>query len=274
MRLIIFNVEHGACALITTANNRRIMIDVGHNSSTQWYPGNYLSQQGITQLDKLCVTNYDEDHVSGLPNLLSHNINISVLVRNVSVSAQNICSLKTEDGMGTGIAKLVGILPTYVGGAPSFDDNGDVSFSFFYNCYPADFDDENNLSLVVFVRAGTVNLVFPGDLEVAGWRKLLANPQFCAALRSTNVFVASHHGRENGYCEDVFKFCKPQAVIVSDSAIKYDSQQVANLYRKHTSGVNTPAGTRHVLTTRRDGWMMIDNGPAPNWTLTLENSGK
>lgn len=42
MQLQIFDVEHGACALLTADNGTRLMIDCGHNATTGWRPGSYL----------------------------------------------------------------------------------------------------------------------------------------------------------------------------------------------------------------------------------------
>src|SRR5256885_1535002 len=71
MHLTIFNVEHGQCALLTYDNGQRLMVDCGHNATTGWRPGDYLASQGITRLENLAITNYDEDHVSGLSNLIT-----------------------------------------------------------------------------------------------------------------------------------------------------------------------------------------------------------
>jgi hypothetical protein len=46
MKLQIFDVEHGACSLLTADNNARLMIDRGHNATTGWKPGTYLAQPG------------------------------------------------------------------------------------------------------------------------------------------------------------------------------------------------------------------------------------
>jgi beta-lactamase superfamily II metal-dependent hydrolase len=69
MFLEIFDVEHGACALITTSNGKRVVIDCGHNATTGWNPTTELIARGIWSLDQLIISNYDEDHVSGFPNL-------------------------------------------------------------------------------------------------------------------------------------------------------------------------------------------------------------
>jgi len=53
MILDIYDVEHGACALITTSNGRRILINSGHNASTGWRPGTFLCNAGVLGLDRL-----------------------------------------------------------------------------------------------------------------------------------------------------------------------------------------------------------------------------
>ena len=106
MWLQIFDVEHGACALLTADNHTRMMIDCGHNGTTGWKPGSYLLQQGIRDLEMLAITNYDEDHASGSADLLD-KVNVAWLLRNASVTGSTIKMLKGEDGIGSGIDRLV-----------------------------------------------------------------------------------------------------------------------------------------------------------------------
>src|SRR5665213_2950983 len=126
MMLQIFDVEHGACSLLTGDNYARLMIDCGHNATTGWKPGTFLKQSGISELDMLAVTNYDEDHVSGARDLFD-NINIKWIWRNASVSTQNIRSLKSEAGMGAGMDRLISEIDSkFSGGATT---NGPPIFS-------------------------------------------------------------------------------------------------------------------------------------------------
>jgi beta-lactamase superfamily II metal-dependent hydrolase len=94
MHLEIFDVEHVACALLTADDGTRMMIDCGHNGSTDWHPGTYLLNSGISRLDLLAITNYDEDHVSGLPNL-REKVEIGKLWRNKSVAPDDPVNLKS-----------------------------------------------------------------------------------------------------------------------------------------------------------------------------------
>jgi beta-lactamase superfamily II metal-dependent hydrolase len=219
MILQIFDVEHGAFALLTCDNNTRMLIDCGHNATTGWYPGSYLQQQGITFIEMLAVSNYDEDHVSGLQNLLQ-NVVIGNLLRNPSVSPQTIRQLKSADGMGQGIGTLTHFVENHFTGPTTV---GPTTFQglncqYFYNKYPY-FIDENNLSLVLYLECHGKGVMFPGDLESDGWRALMTRADFQAALANTKVLVASHHGRDNGWCDELRRYCSPYYVVISDKRL-------------------------------------------------------
>jgi beta-lactamase superfamily II metal-dependent hydrolase len=253
MDLKIFDVEHGACALLTCNNSARLMIDCGHNASTGWYPGTYLKGQGISQIEGLAITNYDEDHVSGIANLFT-NVSVLSLYRNPSVSSETIHQLKSDTGVGQGILFLgERIKNTFTGGPADASVFQGLQIWWHYNQYPS-FDDENNLSYVVFLKCFGVGVLFPGDVEGAGWRSLMATPQFITVLGDTSVLVASHHGRQNGWCDELRKYCNPYYVVVSDKGYMHDSQETVPLYRAIAKGGPFRSEPeRRVLTTRSDG---------------------
>ena len=126
----------------------------------------------------------------------------------------------------------------------------------FHNDYPI-FEDTNNLSLLTFLDVGDVSFVLGGDIERPGWIELLENSHIQGFLRRVNVFVASHHGRESGYCREVFDYCEPSLIVMSDGPIQHDTQLMASNYAQHASGemFNTASGRelRKVVTTRKDG---------------------
>jgi beta-lactamase superfamily II metal-dependent hydrolase len=102
-----------------------------------------------------------------------------------------------------------------------------------------------------------MGIIFPGDLEAAGWRALLQNKSFISQLSRVNIFVTSHHGRETGYCPEVFNYCAPHIFIISDREIVHETQK--QLYARHASGVLWNGGPerRYVLTTRSDGLISL-----------------
>jgi beta-lactamase superfamily II metal-dependent hydrolase len=47
--------------------------------------------------------------------------------------------------------------------------------------------------------------MFCGDMEKAGFQNMLnTNASFRAAVSQVHVLMASHHGRQNGVCEEMF----------------------------------------------------------------------
>jgi hypothetical protein len=78
----------------------------------------------------------------------------------------------------------------------------------------------------------------------------------------------------------VFDYCHPQAVIMSDKSIVHDTQLMAQVYRNevikhHPQGVivATTGKRRHVLTTRRDGYIQFAVDAQSVFTIATEHAG-
>lgn len=211
--LQIFNVDHGACALLTMPaappkRAWRVLIDCGHSADrngSPWYPAVHLTSMGISYVDLLICTNYDEDHASGIPNLVQQEVSIGCILGNPTVPPEAINQLKSEDGMGAGIRILMNSLAARrgAGEVQTPPDIPGLDLRWFWNPYPH-WDTENNLSLVAHLSIHGWNFLFPGDLETDGWENMLKLPSFAALMPGIDVLVAAHHGRENGKCEALF----------------------------------------------------------------------
>lgn len=261
MQLSIFDVAHGSCAHLLTDARNNILIDCADGTESGFSPTRYLTASGCRSVQRFFPLNYDEDHLRGLPELRK-TIPIQVLHRNPSISTDQLRAIKLSNGspLGSGITALLAMLDEYTGSAPSIPEHPTLYFQTFWNSYPT-FTDTNNLSQVLFLNFEGTSIVFPGDLEKAGWYTLLESPAFRTALTKVNIFVASHHGRESGYCPEVFELCKPAVVIISDEQIQYDTQQ--HNYDNHATGIGwgNRGDIRRVLTTRKDGTLTITKEP-------------
>jgi len=195
------------------------------------------------------------------------SVDIQTLRRNKSLTVEQVREIKEAAGdLTAGTETLLEMMSTYTGPVSPPIDYGGVTVTSFYNSYPH-FEDMNNLSVVTFVEYDGIGVVFPGDLERAGWLRLLLNPAFRDVLARVNVFVASHHGRENGYCEEVFTYCHPEIIIISDTVMEHESQE--HDYAKHASGILWNTGeTRRVLTTRRDSHIKIEKLQGQGFRIT------
>ena len=253
MRFEILNVEHGFCAYAIGSDGGVLLFDCGHGTVNR--PSTYLPARGITNIRRFFVTNYDEDHISDLL-AVRRSLNIEVLTRNASMTSSQIRSLKTPP-ISPAMNELLGMVDSFTGPVtPEQLEPAGLQVWFFCNDYPT-FTDTNNLSLLTFLDVGGLSFVLGGDLERAGWLALLQEPQVRGLLNRADVFVASHHGRESGYFPEVFDYCKPRLIVMSDGPIRHDTQRMAGAYARHAHGelFTTPSGqeTRKVVTTRKDG---------------------
>lgn len=72
------------------------------------------------------------------------------------------------------------------------------------------------------------------------------------------MLIASHHGRESGYCAEVFDYCSPSVIVFSDGPIVHATQGMSDAYARHATGIQFNGEKRYVLSTRRDGTFWWD----------------
>jgi beta-lactamase superfamily II metal-dependent hydrolase len=261
--------------VVSGQGGRLAMIDSG--CTADWHPSVYIRHVlGRAVLDYLIITNADQDHLSDLAGLAAQGVYVRTLHRNRHPPAAVLRAMKQQcGGVTDDMEHYLGLHGGYTADvADPFNAHmGGITIETFGHTYPT-FQTTNDLSLVAFIQFGAFKIVFPGDLERAGWLAHLQNPTFCAALRGVNVFVASHHGRESGYCEEVFEHCRPQTVVMSDKSIVHDTQLMAPIYRAHVIDhhdgvlVSSTNKRRHVLTTRRDGTIQFHVDANQFWIET------
>jgi beta-lactamase superfamily II metal-dependent hydrolase len=220
------------------------------------------SNGSMYALSNLTVTNYDQDHFSGLP-YIEKVASIATVRLAKNLSSAEIKAEKEETGFVTdALESLCHLKDTYTSSALNYNPPYDV---FTYSLSFDDLDESqrttNNLSQLVFVKYQGSVICISGDLEVAAWDKIIKKyPSVSEYLKATNVFIASHHGRENGYCSNVFTHCgKPDCIIISDKDIMHDTQDgMASKYCQHVpTGITFNGESRKVLTTRGDGNLLI-----------------
>jgi beta-lactamase superfamily II metal-dependent hydrolase len=264
MKIEIHDVDHGACALITSPHGHRLMLDCGCNFDSPWFPS--ITYHG-QRIDPLIIQNLDEDHVEDLKDVW-RDVRLGAVFSNPTVSAAALEFMK-DQGMRSGVKQAHAMLQAFGSGKMGSWDQwlGGVSWQAFYNPFGGEFHDTNNLSLAVFVSFGGFTILFGGDMEEKGWKNLLRIPAFVARLAEVQVYVASHHGRDNGCCDPLMEYMKPELVIFSDGSKQHRTQETTGWYAQRARGIpdygrqtNGLLGPRlrKVMTTRKDGTLTID----------------
>ncbi len=70
MMFQILDVGHGFCGYLVADNGNVMLFDCGHKAEPEFRPSSYLLSQRCSEIQRLVITNYDEDHISDLPNLI------------------------------------------------------------------------------------------------------------------------------------------------------------------------------------------------------------
>lgn len=274
---IIYNVKLGQCIGVLPHDQREyaMMVDCGHDAD--FHPINDFGahlpktdgQNPKPILRTLALTNYDHDHFSGLPNLYrSAKIKGALFPKNLSMDEIRALKSESTDALDT----LEHMRTTYTINAtnhtPPFTSK-------VFSLEQAELAraripiETNHLSQMMFVQYGETTFCIPGDIENRSWELMLAKADLQAWLKKTNILIAPHHGRENGYHEDIFDYCSPDCIILSDKPIVHGTQKdMTSLYASHVRGngiTYTPAAgnaaLRKTLTTRSEGHILVTVPP-------------
>lgn len=264
VQFTVLDVGHGACAYLVAGNNKNLMLfDCGHKTDPVVRPSDLLHNMGQRSVERLFISNYDEDHISDLPNVID-KLSVKILHRNKTITSDELRRLKIRQSgvISPAMESMLEMCNKYTASVTEPPEFPGVSHKIFHNNHPfGNGDDTNNISLMTFLTANNTTILLPGDIEREGWLALLSDQDFAGRLASVDIFIASHHGRENGYCREVFADhnCRPDVIVFSDSNIKYATQEMANTYAGWANGIPFNGQDRSVLTTRNDGSL--------TWTL-------
>ncbi len=126
-------------------------------------------------------------------------------------------------------------------------------------------NDPNTSSLVTLLNYNGFKILFGGDLPKEGWIELLKDNYFKESIQGTTIFKTPHHGRENGFCLELFKVISPKLCIVCDKPLDGSNENTAvvekysNAVKNNGGGIEffnisdgKSVGIRYVLTTRSD----------------------
>lgn len=256
----IFDVDRGFSAIIDRHNHHAIVLDVGFNSRNGSGAWQYMLKRHCSTIDCLIVPAYIPEHLEVMPELLEHlaesGIMVQRVVANPTLTLEQFPELQEASSWAKNPLEIAAKHhPECQQISQSLTISG-VNFTFFWSS-PQVCQDVRDLSLVAFLSYEDINMILPSDLKTAGWKILLQCDEFRKRLRQVNIFVASNHGREDGYCPEVFDYCQPDLVIVSNEGDYPLSPIMLERYKRHAKGAPDGVCDRTVLTTHDDGTITV-----------------
>lgn len=229
-RVTVLNVGQGQSILLQ-ADGKTFLIDCGGDDSMQSadIAAQTLLSQGISRLDGVVLTHYDDDHAAGLPYLLTQ-------IKTDRLILPYICD---EKHVGETLAQLTNGCVHYV--------NEDIKYTFGKTeitiIGPISYDTGNESSLCVLFSRENCDILITGDRGELGESLLLREHD----LPQLDLLIAGHHGSATSTGEALLSATMPQTVIISvgaDNVFGHPSADVlqrlvrigSNVYRTDLHG--------------------------------------
>ena len=260
LRVTVIDVGQGSSALVEFPGGYRMLIDGGgYYDRTIFDVGErlvapFLRRRKILTLDAVVLSHPDSDHLNGLIAIAEQFHVKNLWTTGIETDGENFRTL-----METVERRKIPV--------PSFDrlprrtDINGVDLEIVYP--PAGFQREdqalrnseewrrkfNNRSMVIAVRIGEVGILFPGDIEKAAEKDLVA--RLGERLRH-RVLVAPHHGSRTSSSRPFLKWVSPEVVLISagwQNRFRCPHPDVLARYRKMDA---------QILRTDADGALFLE----------------
>lgn len=282
LEITVWDVQHGSATYIKTPNNRHIVVDLGDNG-TEFSPLGTLYARGVRQLDGVIVTHPHRDHMDDIYNLALHTVLTFTTPRHLTEQAIRAGNRTIDASV---VTRYLEIRNAYSFSVPPANtltapvNFGGVNFQIF-SPHLCEDGNLNNHSLVIVVSYAGLKMVIPGDNEAPSWNELLGDFSFRLAISGADVLLATHHGRDAGWCAELFEAMgKPRLVLISDG--RFGDTSATGRYSNQTRGwtvydAGGTSETRNCVTTRCDGHITVKfgwngNNPAQGNFLNVTTS--
>ena len=213
-----------------------ILIDTGEKGFGKTILAD-LEEKGVSKLDYLIVTHFDQDHVGGAAKVLE-----SITVGTVLQSNQPKDSKEYDNYVDA--LNTAGIVPVTVRETYEFTQDGvaytvDPPRKSKYNE-----DESNNSSLIVSVVNGGNRFLFTGDAQTERLAEFLDTDR-----TSYDVLKFPHHGQDEPLLDPLLKSTKPSYAVITSSDDEPESEEVVRALKQ--------AGIRILLT--REGSVTLES---------------
>ena len=282
MKVVVFDVEHGACAFVRTPTNYTMLIDCG--CTENFLPVLYIRENELEnatawnghKLTLLTITHPHDDHIQDIETV-TKVCEPAFLLR----QKYDWEDVKTaEDGDYDNLDTYTEWQEKYNAPAVLTPEYGLKIESFWLTPQEAKQVDENkyinNSSIVTVLTVQgskhTEKFLFGGDVETAGWEALLKlKPGFKGAVQNVDFFIVPHHGHASGFSEALYAAMggKPIANIIS---IHHNDEHIDTRYSQeaYALGTNVTGELRRSFTTRRDGTITINVSDEGKYSITIQ----
>ncbi len=203
--IVFLDVGQGDGIFMRSDTGRTYLVDGGStdvNELGRYRLIPFLDQEGVARLDYALVSHGDEDHISGVRELLEKDRIRHLILTRAGQGDEALDALAA-------LAARHRCQVSYIEAGDAMED-GSWRLGCLYPEAEASSEDRNDLSMVLKVRAGKVSFLMTGDISSAVEAKLPARQ-----IRDLDVLKAAHHGSRYASSEAFLKTASPKMAVIS-----------------------------------------------------------
>lgn len=205
------DVGQGDCSLITTAENKNILIDGGKGIGDEYDYGEnviapYLLDHGIISVDYIIVSHFDSDHVGGLFYIIE-----KFKVKNIIIGQQGELYDNLVEFLKLKKQKNINLIVLKAGDNLKLDNKTKIEVLFPNPTHEILENKINNNSLVFKLYYNNFSILFTGDIEEEAEKTLV--DLYGLKLKS-DILKVAHHGSKTSSTEELINFVKPKIALI------------------------------------------------------------
>lgn len=239
LKINFIDVGQGDSCLITTPQNKKVIVDSGGSESYDVGKNvllPYLLDKRITKIDYIMISHFDTDHCKGFEYVLEN-----IKVKNVIISKQSETSESFKQIMKIIRKKRINLIIVQKGTKIKIDNFTTVDILSPQSENIA--DNMNDNSIVAKFEAYNFSILFTGDASEKIEKELIKEK---INLKS-DILKVSHHGSKTGTSEEFLKSVKPKIALIgvgennkfghpTKDVIKRLTENKIKIYRTDTDG--------------------------------------
>lgn len=239
LKINFIDVGQGDSCLITTPQNKKVIVDSGGSESYDVGKNvllPYLLDKRITKIDYIMISHFDTDHCKGFEYVLEN-----IKVKNVIISKQCETSENFKQIMKIIRKKRINLIIVQKETKIKIDNFTTVDILSPQSENIA--DNMNDNSIVAKFEAYNFSILFTGDASEKIEKELIKEK---INLKS-DILKVSHHGSKTGTSEEFLKSVKPKIALIgvgennkfghpTKDVIKRLTENKIKIYRTDTDG--------------------------------------
>ena len=221
LRIYHIDVDQASATLLVSPAGRTLLVDSGKNGHGARIRA-ALQRAGVDRIDYFVDTHYHEDHYGGIDEVMDDGVSVGTAYdrgdkgflpasrladttykdydRTVGYGAEPLSRGKTIP-----LDPLMTVTCTNAGGVVLGESDP-----------PQHADEENDMSIGLLVVFGGFRYWIGGDTEKATEAKIAVRD----LVQDVDLYVADHHGADNGSSADFLADLRPSVVIISNGSNK------------------------------------------------------